>query len=197
MNVTNADPSYYSIGVSSMGSASYWSIPRSDARTGAPDILEFTVSSATRSEVFRLTQELSFFQGHFKNNSSAGYRRDSKSLTFAEGPIHHQITFGASKNPSIKQLTTLFERISATMELGRTVERLRTGNPRALPAALKVVERKVQKGKLAEFQAIAPVIQRIASDTRISGVSRQYARAILEKTGTEVVALRPSAERGN
>jgi hypothetical protein len=182
MSLPNANPGYYSIALGSMGSTSYRSIPNSDQRTGEPYMVEFTASRATRTEIFRLAQKLNFFQGTFKTSQSAHGRSGSKSLTFAEGAISNQITYTSSKDPLIKHLTNVFERISSTLEFGRRLERLRANNGSELSAELKRMERQARHGKLAEFQVIAPVVQKIASDARVSKTSRRYARAILEDT---------------
>ncbi len=42
--------------------------------------------------------------------------------TFADGSMWNQITYTSSNNPLIKQLTKLFENISATLEFGRRLE---------------------------------------------------------------------------
>jgi len=187
MNLGSANPPYYSIAITSIGGSSYRSIPNSDKRTGEPYMVEFEASSSTRTEIFRIAQELHFFKGKFKTSQVSHSRYGSKSLTFADGPITNGITYTSSKNPLINRLTALFESISVTMEFGRNLERLRTGDPSALAAELKQIERRSRHGRLAEFQVIAPMVQGIATDAEASKMSRRYARAILAEN-------RPSRE---
>jgi hypothetical protein len=177
----SANPSYYSITVSSMGTTSYRAVPSSDRRTGEPEMEDFTVDSRTRNEIFQLTEESHFFRGKFKTkdeNGKAGW----KSLTFAEGPTRNQIDYTSSKNPRIKQLTMLFERIANTMEYGWKLSRLRSGDPNALAAELKQMQRLATQRRLAEFEAIAPTVRGIASDSLLPATCRQYARSILKET---------------
>jgi len=68
------------------------------------------------------------------------------------------------------------------MEYGRNLEPLRTRNPGALAVELKRMGRQTRQGKLAEFEAIAPIVRSIASDVEISAISRHYAQAMLAKT---------------
>jgi hypothetical protein len=121
-------------------------------------MVEFTASKATRTEIFRLTQQLHFFRGKFKINEAGRTGAGTKSLTFGDGATENQITFTSSKNPFIKELTTIFEHISSTMEFGRRLERLRTSNPSGLPAELKQMERQTRHESLAQLQVIAPVV---------------------------------------
>lgn len=75
----NANPPYFSVAVTSMGSANYQSTPNSDQQTGAPYMLEFTVSSATQTEIFSLTQKLNLFQGKV-GKSQSGARKHGKQI---------------------------------------------------------------------------------------------------------------------
>ena len=182
MNLWNANPPYYSVAVNSMGSATYRSTRNSDQWTGEPYILEFPVSGVTRSKIFRLTQELSFFQGRFKISQSRAASMGTKSLAFADGPVKNQITYTSSTNPLIGKLTSLFENISATLELGHRLEILRDSNPSGLTAELKRMERMAKRGRLVEFAVIAPLVRQIASDAAVSEASRRYAQALLKST---------------
>lgn len=172
-------PPYFSVAITSLGNVSYWSLPNSDQHTGEPYMVEFAASDATRTEIFQLAQKLNFFRGNFK---LAHPRTGMISLTFAEGPIKNQIFYTSSRDHSIKRLTALFESISASLEYGRTLEQLRTGNPNRLAAELKQMARQTSHGRLVEVQAIAPVLRRIASDPAIPETSRHYAQSVLAKT---------------
>ena len=178
-----ANPSYYAITVSSMGSASYRAEPHSDLRTGEPEIDDFTATRPTRRKIFRLTKKLHFFKGKL-NTSDENRRVGWKSLTFAEGPIRSEIDYTSSQNRSIKRLTHLFESIATTLEYGWKLSRLRADDPTALAAELKQMQRQVTRRQLAEFEAIAPVVRDIAFDPRIPEASRRYARNLLKETHT-------------
>lgn len=176
-----ANPSYYSITVSSMGTTSYRAEPNSDPRTGEPEMDDFTSSMQTRQKIFRLAEKLHLFQGKFKISDENG-RMGWKSLTFAEGPIRNEIDYTSSNDRSINQLTKLFQSISSTMEYGWKLSRLRVTDPTALTAELKQMQRQVTRGQLAEFEVIDPILRDIAFDPRIPEVSRSYARDLLNET---------------
>ena len=147
-------------------------------------MVEFLASESTRPKIFQLAQQLNFFQGKFKIRQSPKAGVGTNSLTFADGSIQNRITYTSSEDPSIRQLTALFESISATLEFGRRLERLRQSNPQGLSAELKRAEQLSRRGRLVELRAIAPVVQQIASDGSLSETSRRYARAILENSGS-------------
>jgi hypothetical protein len=146
-------------------------------------MVEFLASDSTRSEIFWLAQQLNFFQGEFKISRSASPNISTKSLTFTDGSVSNQITYTSSKNPLIKQFTRLFENVSATLEFGRRLERLRHSNPSGLTLELKRMESRARHGGLVDFRVIARLVQEIASDAAIPDISRQYARAILKRQG--------------
>jgi hypothetical protein len=176
-----ANPSYYSITVSSMGTTSYWAIPNSDQQTGEPEMDDFTATGQTRQEIFRLTEKLHFFKGKFRTRNENG-RTGWKSLTFSDGPILNELDYTFSKNRSIMQLTFLFENIATTMEYGWKLSRLRADDPTALAPELEQMQRQVTRRQFAEFEAIAPIVREIAFDPHIPAASRRYARNLLKET---------------
>lgn len=126
MSLWKQNPPYYSLAISSMGSATYWAILDSDPRTGAPDVREFPVSATRASQIFRLIRQLNFFSGNLKISQSGAARLGSKSFTFASGPVSNQIVYAATKNRQLKQLTALFQNMAATLEApepGRMIPR--------------------------------------------------------------------------
>jgi hypothetical protein len=149
-NRWKASPPYYSVAVKSTGNTQYQSTPNSDQHTGEPYMVEFLASESTRSKIFQLAQQLNFFQGKFKIRQSPKAGVGTNSLTFADGSIQNRITYTSSEDPSIRQLTALFESISATLEFGRRLERLRQSNPQGLSAELKRAEQSSRRGRLVE-----------------------------------------------
>jgi hypothetical protein len=177
-----ASPDYYSVSVSSLGTIVYESTPNSDVSTGDPYLLTFQVSGQTRSEILRLVGQLRYFQGRFATRQAAWSYHGTKTLTFAEASTKNQIVFTSSTDPAINKLTALFENLSATLECGRTLDRLSRSNPAGLHTELKRIEQLAGENRLVGFSAIAPEVRRITSDAAIPLASREVARAILDKT---------------
>jgi hypothetical protein len=179
-----ANPSYYSITVSSMGTTSYWGIPSSDPWTGEPEMEDFTIATRTRNEIFRLTEKLHFLRGKFKTRDENG-KTGWKSLTYADGPVENRIDYTFSTNQQIKRLTLLFESIATTMEYGWKLSRLHADDPTGLAAELKQMQTLVSRGPFAEFEAIAPTLQDIAFNPRFPERSRRNARDLLKETDSQ------------
>lgn len=183
------NPPNYSIAVDSAGNATYQSFPYSDERTGVPYTVEFAATAATRSTIFHLTEHLHFFKGHFRNANHAPTNTSIKTLTFREGKpdnqeTDNQITYTSSGNAMIRQLTSLFEKISATLEFGRRLTNLHRQHNSGIDTELKRMERMAKQGKLRELQAIAPVLSEIQSDMTLDKVARQRAETILKSSST-------------
>ena len=180
MSLGGANPSYYSISVSSIGTTSYRAQPNSDQQTGLPEMDDFTATNRTRTEIFLLTKKLHFFNGKFKTSDWNG-RMGWKSLTFAEGPIRNEIDYTSSKNRAVKQLTCLFESIATTLEYGWKLSRLRADDPTALAAELRQMQQRISRRQLVEFEAIASIVRDIAFDPRVPDDSRRCARNLLKE----------------
>jgi hypothetical protein len=178
------NPPFYSIAIDSTGSATYQSFPYSDEKTGVPYTVEFEATPFTRSTIFRLTKQLHFFKGHFGSANYASKNASIKTLRFREGKpdnlkTDNQITYSSSRNALIQQLTSLFERISVTLEFGRRLTYLHQQHKSGMETELQCMESIAKQGRLRELQVIAPVLSAIASDATLDKVVRQRADAIL------------------
>jgi hypothetical protein len=183
------NPPDYSIALDSAGTATYQSFPYSDERTGVPYTVEFLATAATRSTIFRLTEHLHFFKGHFGSANHAPKNASIKTLTFREGKpdnqeTDNQIAYSSSGNAMIRQLTSLFERISATLEFGRRLTNLHQQHNSGIDIELKRMQRMAKQGQLRELQAIAPVLSEVQSDMTLDKLARQRAAAILKFSST-------------
>jgi hypothetical protein len=181
LSETNANPSYYLVALSSMGSLHYKSIPDSDRQTGAPYTMEFTASRATRAQVFRLVERVHFFVGNLRTSRTLHPETGSKSLVYSDGHNRNEVFYTFSKNSSVNRLTRIFESIASTMEFGRKLQQLRTGPPPALLAELKQLDLQARHGKLREFHSIAPIVRQIAADPSVPRNSRSLAQNILSR----------------
>jgi hypothetical protein len=184
----DANLPYYSIAVDSAGNATYQSTPQSAVKTGLPYSVEFLASSATRTKVFQLTEKLHFFRGTFKDIDSGG-EVGTYTLSFSEGNVHNQVTYHSSPNPLVQNLTTLFGRISTTLEFGRRLSVFEAANSVGMDAELQKMAQMIHAGQLAELQAVTPVLQQVASDENLSQVCRKRAQAILNEV--KVSAITP------
>ncbi|MGH9502837.1 MAG: hypothetical protein ACRD20_08305 [Terriglobales bacterium] len=174
-----ASPPYYSIAIDSGGNATYQSAPQSVERTGAPYDVEFLASASTRQTVFDKVEQLKFLKLPTQNVQHFRGPRSIKTLAFREGNTRNWISYQTGRNPEIRQLTSLFQNISATMEFGRRLAYLHQhGSPR-ISEELKHMQQLAQRGRLPELQAVEPALENIASDAKIKPADRKRAGAIL------------------
>src|SRR5207302_1585737 len=101
------------------------------------------------------------------------------------------ISCGASANPELQQLTAVFQEIAATLEYGRRLSSLRQNRGPELSSELRRMEEQAKRKQLREVQAVAPVLQAIASDTRVEQEARSRASALLTLSSSPQADLHP------
>jgi len=189
-----AQPSHYAIAVESTGSAAYRSDEEKPSQEAQADayMIKFLVSEPTRDKIFELVKESNFFNGDFEYTKTRVAQTGVKTLTFLVGhlpndfehPVRgrkNQATYNWSQNPAIQQLTQIFQSMSATFELGRTLDFKRRFDKLALDSELKRAEEMQNTGDLQQVQVIAPVLKNIANDSTVMHIARQRAKRILAK----------------
>ena len=193
---TSAKPAHYAIAVESIGNAAY----RSDETfangkpAGDPYIEKFVITEPTRSKIFELAKEANYFKGDFDFTKSRVANTGIKTLTYMEGNLvdnfdipvkgqEHQVTYNWSQNPAIQQLTSIFQGISATFELGQKLEFERRFDKLGLDAELKSAEEMQKNGSLEQIQAIAPTLKKIADDVSVMHIARERAKRLLGAAG--------------
>ena len=181
-----ATPPHYSIAVESNGHASY----RSDNAASDPYVKEFIISKSTCTRIFQLAREAKYFKGDFNYSKGHIASMGSKTLTYTEpvagqsgmpgGGVRNQTVYNYSENRPIQQLTTVFQSLSNTVELGQRLQFHHRFDKLGLDAELKAAEDMAQSGQLLELQIIAPVLQDVAEDTSVLNIARERARRLLK-----------------
>jgi hypothetical protein len=192
-------PSHYSVAVQSTGRAAYRSDDlgtqgKQSSAAGEPYLLEFTVSEPTRTRIFQLAQQTNYFQGDFNYTKTRVADTGTKTLSYSEGPANSfdtptsgkrtQTVYNYSQNPAIQQLTSIFQQVSATLELGRRLAYLHRFDKLGLDAELKRAEEMENEQQLLELQAIAPTLRSIADDYSVLHIAREHAQHLLQPGGT-------------
>lgn len=188
LDFPGATPSHYSVAVNANGNAAYQSNGgETDAvgnrSTGDPNIVAFTMSEATRNRIFQLAQKLNYFSGNFDYTKTRVANTGVKTLVFADLNRHNATTYNYSVNADVQELTSLFQRISATMEYGRRLEAELRYNKLDLYKELQRMRADADGKSLAELQAVAPVLRKISGDHSIMRVARAEADRLLAKAG--------------
>jgi hypothetical protein len=185
----SSDPPHYSISIDSEGRAAYTASPPSTEATGAPYKVEWTATDPTRTRIFQLAEKTNFFSGVGDSGDKRIAYTGTKTLTFMEGSqsgsltptngINRTVTYNWSNNPSIQQLTQLFEDISTTIEFGRKLQHDARFDKLGLDNDLKRMDELQQQKRLPELRAIKPVLLEIEQDPQVMNIVRQRVKQLL------------------
>jgi len=119
-------PTHYSITVASDGSTKYESsdTQKKDADALDPYQLNFTMSATTLKRIFDLTEAANHFHSDIAFKGKTAHT-GTKTLRYTDQNLDLKQTYEWSQNPSIQQLTTIFEGISLVQESARRLRFLR------------------------------------------------------------------------
>ena len=178
---SSANPPYYSIAITPMGSVTYKSFPNSDLKTGSPYVIEFEASRGVRTRIFALAQQLNFFRNKYRITQNSNPSAVSKSLTYDTGLNQTRVIYTTTSSRRIRELTGLFERMSSTINTRRLLEAMRLNDPSGLEPELKGLEIQCTRKKLVEPQILIPALRQIAADSSVPQPARQDAQSILHR----------------
>jgi hypothetical protein len=173
-------PPFYNVAIDSTGRAEYKSTPMPKSQ-GDPYEVKFTASEATRTRLFELARQVNFFRGDFEYRKNKVAFTGNKTLDFHDGTDVRHTTYNWSANPQIQEITTIFQNIEETMELGRQLEDKYRFDKLGVDSVLKDMEQEYNDHRLAELQAILPILTRVAKDSAMMNISRRRAEFLLSK----------------
>jgi len=179
-------PDHYQITVASDGRASYDSTGKltPDSEPGDPYHLEFTLSPASCHRLFDLAAKAKYFEGKVDSGRRNLASTGAKVLTYSDGDRHSRAEYNYSPLPAVQEITSIFQGMSTTLEFGRRLDFFHHHQKLALEAELKRMEEMAKDKSLQEIQAIAPLLQQIATDQTVLNVSRARAQRLLLASGT-------------
>ncbi len=183
LDFPGSQPGHYSVQVQSDGKARYQSSGRPSPESDDSDNFdyEFAVSPATRAKIFDLSAKAGYFQrdvdSHRKNMAFTG----KKTLGYKSAQRIGEATYNYSPEMAVQELTSLFQGLSATLELGHRLEYSLRYQKLALAEELKRTEESARLSAPVEIQAIAPILQQIVADSSVMNVTRARAQRLLER----------------
>ena len=180
-------PTHYSITVASHGSTTYESTDtqKKEADSLDPYQLKFTMSEPTLKKIFSLTEAANHFHGDFAFKGKTAHT-GTKTLRYTDQNLDLKQTYEWSQDPSIQQLTSIFEGIATVQESARRLRFLRRFDKLSVDAELKGVERLSDGGEAYELHTIAPLLQTITNDVTLLKAAREHARRLLERAQSEL-----------
>lgn len=180
LELPGAVPPYYSISVEGTGRAAYRASPVPGNIEGDPYILKFVLSQPARTRIFELAKKLHYFKGDFAYHKGRLANTGIKTLYFTDEKTNNSTTYNYSANPAVQELTRLFQNISTTLEFGRRLQYYYDHQKLGLDDELKRMDQMAQEGELDELQAVAPILQKIASDPQVMHIDQSHARHLLQ-----------------
>jgi len=188
-----SDPLHYEVSILADGHGSYSSRTRPETDSGSPadpdhDATElyqtdFTASPFTAARIFDLARQAHYFQGtvdsRIKNTAFTG----AKTLSYEATGQSARASYNYSSVPAVRELTEIFQDLSASLEFGRRLDDDLHYQKLALEEELKHMEEMANQDHLKEIFAVAPVLQKIVDDPAIMKVSRGRAERLLAKAG--------------
>lgn len=180
-----SEPEHYSIRVPSEGPAHYQSTGRISRDSDDTDSFgfNFALSAETRAKIFRLSASARHFRtdldSHQKNLAFTG----KKTLSYKDAREAGEATFNYSSNPAARELTELFQSLSATLEFGHRLDYDHRYQKLALVDELKQMQQMAQDKELIEVAAIQPILEQIVADQSVINVARARAQQLLQAPG--------------
>lgn len=190
LNFPQSAPPDYSITIDGTGHAQYECtgpvVPDSDSETYHSD---FTVSAQTREKVFELAKQAHYFSGNIDSGNRRLAFTGAKVLTYEDGQHDNRAQYDYSNLAPVRELTSLFQGMAATLEYGRRLAYYHHYQKLALDEELKRMEEEAKNNELNELQSVAPILQDIVNDNSVINVTRARAQELMQiGNGTSVVA---------
>jgi hypothetical protein len=195
LNDAIVPPDHYSVTVQQDGTATYESSDKrkKDVEALDPYQLKFTMSEPTLKKIFALTEAANHFHGDFAFKGKIAHT-GTRTLRYTDPNLDLHQTYEWSQNPSIQQLTTIFEGIATVQESARRLRFLKRFDKLSIDTEMKGLESRSDSGEAFELHTIAPLLQAIANDVTLLNTARQRARKLLERAQAEVAPTTAAAQ---
>lgn len=181
LNFPQSEPQEYSITIDATGHARYEctgpAVPGSESETHHS---EFEVTPQTRDRVFEWAKQARYFSGKVDSGNRKLAFTGTKILTYEDGQHDNKAQYDYSNLAPVRDLTTLFQGMAATLEYGRRLAYYHRYQKLALDDELKRMEEDAKNNELDELQSVATVLQDIVNDSSVINVTRARAQELLQ-----------------
>lgn len=145
-----------------------------------PDPQPFDVGPALREKMFALAAQLQNFRGADLDMKRRIANLGEKTFRYERGSEVHEVQFNYTINAAANQLLQIFEGLSRQQELLTTLARRMKYDRLGVNDALRQLDSEFRRQLLPEPEALLPVLEQIANDSRFVDIARQRARALVE-----------------
>jgi hypothetical protein len=146
-----------------------------------PGAAKFQVSSALRSRMFALAQQLNHFQQQDLDVHRKIANLGEKTFRWEQGTETHEVKFNYTLNSTASQLLQIFEGLARQQELLMLLERRMKYDRLGINDALLQFETELNRKLLPEPERALPTLDQIAGDARFIDIGRQRARNLAER----------------
>jgi hypothetical protein len=181
LNFPESDPGNYSIAIDANGHARF-ETTGPVVTDSQPDTYrsEFEVSPETRQRIFEWAKQANYFAGKLDSGNRKLAFTGTKILAYEDAGRHNSAQYDYSNLSSVRQLTTFFQGMAATLEYGRRLAYYHRYQKLALDDELKRMETQVRDNELSELQSVVPVLEDIVNDNSVMNVTRARARDLAQ-----------------
>ncbi len=185
LDFPGSQPEHYSVQVESGGKGRYESSDKvaPDSEESDSFSCPFTVSSATLQKIFALAAKANYFRKDLDSHHKGMAFTGKKTLAYKDAQRSGESTYNFSPDPAVDEMTSLFQRLSATLEFGHRLDYDHRYQKLALDQELKRLEQEARSGSVVELPAIEAILRQIVGDASVINVSRARAQRILEQAG--------------
>jgi hypothetical protein len=177
LDFPRSSPEHYSISVDSTGHAHYECKPQADDEIYGSD---FDLSAGTRERIFDLTKQAKYFAGNIDSGNRKLAFAGAKILSYEDSARNNTQRYNYSTVAPVRDLTSLFQNLAATLDYGRRLTYDHHYQKLALDDELKRMEDQARNNELAEIQSIGPVLQSIVDDDSVMNIVRVRAREVMK-----------------
>jgi len=184
LDFPQSNPEHYEITIPTSGPAKYVS-NGALGNTPDPDTtpFEFTISDATRQQIFELAKKAKYFSGKLDSGNSNIANMGAKTLAYKDASHSTSATYNFSTDLAVQQITSILQNLSTVLEYGRRLTWFHKYQKLALEQDLKQMEERQRDKNLGDVQAIVPILKQIADDQTVMRMTRARALRLLLLTG--------------
>jgi hypothetical protein len=179
LDFPQSNPQHYSIAIDTTGHVKYESLARlTDDSTPDTYQSEFEMSAANRERIFAWAKQAHYFSGKIDAGNNKLAFTGTKTLSYQAGQLSNSAQYNYSSLDPVRELTDLFQSISATQEFGQRLTYYHHYQKLALDDELKQMEAQAKNNELGEIQGVAPILQQIYEDSSVMNVVRARAKEL-------------------
>jgi len=184
LDFPKSDPAHYAIAVDTTGHASYECTVKIEDSDDQTYRSEFNITPATRERIFDWAKQAKYFAGKIDSGNQKLAFTGDKVLSYQDGQRSYTAHYNYSNVEAVRQLTTLFQSMEATLDYGRRLSYDHRYQKLALDDEIRRMETQARNNELSEIQSVAPVLQEIVDDNTVMNGVRARAKELIQMAGT-------------